>query len=235
MSHFPFMNRGSYPYTNLDTLNLDWFIDDAFRMKEFVKRELEDIYRMKEWVIRNMVKVDVIAELVKAVTIKTEDKAKIKENLDIKEGGKIDGIKVNGNPVDVINKVAEITLPDPPTIPVTDVKVNGNTVVVNKVADITIPAPPTIPVTDVRVNGQTTVENKVAQVKTCTKVTMPGTYSSLQENGEIKFTPLDMGLMLANGSYIGKQDIIKQKLNIPVTADEYRTACNIITVEGVEF
>lgn len=263
MGHFPFMNIGSYPFTNLDNVNLDWFIDDAFRMKEFVKREVEDIYRMKEWVLRNMVKVDVIAELVKAVAIKAEDKNKIKENLDIKEGGKIDAIKVNGNPVDVINKTAEITLPEPPTIPVTDVKVNGSTVVQNKVANInipepptipvtdvkvngttvlqnkvaniSIPEPPTIPVTDVRVNGQTTVENKVANVNTCTKVSIAGNYSTLQANGEIKFTSLDVGLILDSGSYIGKQDSIKHKLNIPVTADDYRTACNIITVEGVEF
>lgn len=49
-------------------------------------------------------------------------------------------------------------------LPVTDVTVDGTSVVVNGVAEITMPVPPTIPVTDVTVDGSSVVHNGVAEI-----------------------------------------------------------------------
>jgi len=59
------------------------------------------------------------------------------------------------------NDVGYITSAD---LPVTDVTVDGTSVVVNGVAEITMPTPPTIPVTDVTVDGASVVHNGVAEI-----------------------------------------------------------------------
>lgn len=227
MGAFKFLGgKGTYPWTECDEINLDWFIDQFFQLCNYVKAESEDTKSMKRWILNGGVVKDV---LVNGRSVLDKGIAKI-------DLGSI-AVKVKDvfyEGVSVVNEQGIAVLPKLPEVIVKGVKNSKGDNLVNAQGIAVIPEQE-CKVEDVRVNGQTAVENKIANVKTCTKVAIAGNYSTVQENGEIKFTALDVGLILADGSYIGKQDAIKRKLSIPTTAEEFRTACNILPVEGVEF
>lgn len=109
--------------------------------------------------------------------------------IDTADLGKVKDVKVNGTTVVDEDGVANVLVPTPPTIPVTDVTVDGVTVLngtvaqlntssLNKVNDIrisgisvvnssgiaNIPPNPTIPVTDVTLDGTSLLDGTIAKL-----------------------------------------------------------------------
>lgn len=122
--------NGTFPWTNLDTTNYDWFINEFFSLANFVKTMANDNKRMKDWVIKNVKPVKVVAELVSATRISESDKQTIRDNLGIKQAEvKVKDVKVNGTSVLNEEGVATITLPPVPNIPVKGVEINGDSIV----------------------------------------------------------------------------------------------------------
>ena len=118
------------------------------------------------------------------------------------------------------NDVGYITSADLPTIPVTDVTVDGTSVVVNGVAEITMPTPPTIPVTDVTVDGTSVVVNGIAEITmpdlsgyatdaelTAGLATKQNTISDLSDiragaaKGDTAVQPGDLATVATSGNY----------------------------------
>lgn len=61
MSGFKFLgHKGTYPWTECDEINLDWFIDNFFQLSNFVKAESEDTVSMKRWILNGGVVRDVL-------------------------------------------------------------------------------------------------------------------------------------------------------------------------------
>lgn len=61
MGAFKFLgHKGTYPWTECDEINLDWFIDNFFQLSNFVKAESEDTNAMKRWILNGGVVKDVL-------------------------------------------------------------------------------------------------------------------------------------------------------------------------------
>lgn len=133
--------NGTFPWTNLDNTNFDWFINEFFSLANFVKEMANDNKRMKEWVVKHVKPVNVVTELVNATSILEINKAKIRDNLGIKPSeGKVKDVKVDGESVLNEEGIANITMPEIPSVPVKGVEINGDSVVDDDgVAKIIVP------------------------------------------------------------------------------------------------
>ena len=84
--------------------------------------------------------------------------------------------EVNVNGVSVVSgTIADITIPPAPNVPVQDVQVNGTSCMVGTTAEITIPPAPSVPVQDVEVNGASVVVGGVAEINIPPTPTIPVT------------------------------------------------------------
>ena len=202
--------KGMYPWTNLDNINLDWFINEFFNLCNFVKRMAKDNENMKAWVLKNVKPVAVVAELVKATQISEEDKSTIRDNLGIKEGGegKVKDVTVDGNSVVNDNGVAEIVTPD---VPVKDVTVDGNSVVNDGVAKIVTPD---VPVKAVKVGSETEVIDGVVIFS------------------DVKFKTTSTGAITTKNAEIARSGILGMTNTELVAVKE---KLGILSTEGVGF
>ena len=88
--------------------------------------------------------------------------------------GILSEVNVNGVSV-VTGTTADITIPPAPNVPVQDVTVNGTSCMVGTTAEITIPPAPSVPVQDVEVNGSSVVIGGVAEINIPPTPTIPVT------------------------------------------------------------